>query len=423
MKNPLLIIILACLSMLGAFSIDTYLPSFPSIAAEFQIGLDVVQQTLTVYLLAMAVMTLFHGTLSDAIGRRPVILGGLVIYLLASIGAFFAASFSFLLLCRLVQGLSAGVGMVIGRAIIRDRFSGPEAQTVMSYTTVVFGLAPVLAPILGGWLEVVLGWRSVFGFLSAFGFLLLVACWLKLPESLPLARRAPLHLRAILRDYVTVGSDSRFMLQSLAIALAASALFIYISAAPALVLQILQLSETAFAWLFVPMIAGIMVGSLAAGRVAHSWRPERTIRIGFLIMSGAATVNVLYAAFFTAAIPWAVIPIMLCTFGMAFVSPAMTILTLDLYPSRRGMAASLQSALTMGAFSIYSGLVVPLLFGSALKLASGVFVGYLASLAVWVYGHSLRHRDLPAPPDQSPQTPQRSTGAESVPNRTSTNGR
>ena len=311
MKNPLLIIILACLSMLGAFSIDTYLPSFPSIAAEFQIGLDVVQQTLTVYLLAMAVMTLFHGTLSDAIGRRPVILGGLVIYLLASIGALFAVSFSFLLLCRLVQGLSAGVGMVIGRAIIRDRFSGPEAQTVRSYTTVVFGLAPVLAPILGGWLEVVLGWRSVFGFLSAFGFLLLVACWLKLPESLPLARRAPLHLRAILRDYVTVGSDSRFMLQSLAIAMAASALFIYISAAPALVLQILQLSETAFAWLFVPMIAGIMVGSLAAGRVAHSWRPEQTIRIGFLIMSGAATVNVLYAAFFTAAIPWAVIPIML----------------------------------------------------------------------------------------------------------------
>ena len=101
----------------------------------------------------------------------------------------------------------------------------------------------------------------------------------------------------------------------------------------------------------------------------------------------------------------------------------MTILTLDLYPSRRGMAASLQSALTMGAFSIYSGLVVPLLFGSALKLASGVFVGYLASLAVWVYGHSLRHRDLPAPPDQSPQTPQRRTGEESVPNRTSTNGR
>ncbi len=384
--------------MLGAFSTDTYLPSFPSIAAEFQIGLDVVQQTLTIYLMSMAVMTLFHGTLSDAVGRRPVILGGLAFYLAASIGAFFAHSFSFLLLCRLVQGMFAGVGMVVGRAMIRDRFSGPEAQTVMSYTTVVFGLAPVIAPILGGWLEVAFGWRSVFGFLAVFGFLLLVACMLKLPESLPTDRRLPLHLRATLRNYATMASDPRFLVQSLAIALAASALFIYISAAPVFVLEILRLSETSFAWLFVPMITGIMVGSLAAGRVAHFWRPERTIRVGFFIMIGAAIVNVLYATFFIVAIPWAMVPIMLCTFGMAFVSPAMTILTLDLYPSRRGMAASLQSAFVMGTFSIYSGLVVPLLFGSALQLAGAVLAGFLASVALWACGqrHSPGHPDAQA---------------------------
>ena len=385
-KNILLIIILACLSMLGAFSTDTYLPSFPSIAAEFRIGLDVVQQTLTVYLLAMAVMTLFHGTLSDAVGRRPIILGGLAFYIAASFGAFFARSFSFLLICRLIQGMFAGVGMVVGRAMIRDRFSGPEAQTVMSYTTVVFGLAPVVAPILGGWLEVVFGWRSVFAFLAIFGFLLLAACTLKLPESLPAGKRSPLHLRTTMKNYLIMATDRRFLLQSLAIALAASALFIYISAAPVFVLQILGLSETSFAWLFIPMITGIMVGSLAAGRVAHFWRPERTICVGFGMMIGAAIVNVVYAASLTVAIPWAVIPIMLCTFGMAFVSPAMTIVTLDLYPARRGMAASLQSAFVMGAFSIYSGLVVPLLFGSALKLACGVLAGFLASVALWACG-------------------------------------
>ena len=275
--------------------------------------------------------------------------------------------------------------------MIRDRFSGAEAQTVMSYTTVVFGLAPVLAPILGGWLEVAFGWRSVFGFLAIFGFLLLGACTLKLPESLPPARRSPLHLRATLTNYVIMATDLRFLFQSLAIALAASALFIYISAAPVFVLQILRLPETSFAWLFVPMITGIMLGSLAAGRVAHFWRPERTIRIGFGMMIGAAIVNVLYAATFTVAIPWAVIPILLCTFGMAFVSPAMTVVTLDLYPARRGMAASLQTALVMGAFSIYSGLVVPFLFGSALKLAVGVVAGFLASVALWVCGQRQSH--------------------------------
>jgi MFS transporter, DHA1 family, multidrug resistance protein len=190
------------------------------------------------------------------------------------------------------------------------------------------------------------------------------------------------------------------MLQSITIALAASALFIYISAAPIFVLEILHLSETSFAWLFVPMITGIMVGSLAAGRVAHFWRPERTIQIGFFTMIGAAIANVLYVAFFTVSIPWAVIPIMLCTFSMALISPAMTIVTLDLYPSRRGLAASLQSAFVMAAFSIYSGLVVPLLFGSALKLACGVLAGYVASVAFWVYGQRLSpgRANPPAPP-------------------------
>ena len=253
----------------------------------------------------MAVMTLFHGMLSDAVGRRPIILGGLALYVAASVSALFASNFSFLLLCRLVQGMFAGAGMVVGRAMIRDRFPGPEAQMVMSYTTVVFGLAPVVAPILGGWLEVVFGWRSVFGFLSAFGFLLLAACTLKLPESLPAAKRSPLHLRTTLKNYLTMATDGRFLFQSVAIALAASALFIYISAAPVFVLKILGLSETSFAWLFIPMITGIMLGSLAAGRVAHFWRAERTIQVGFGMMIGAAILNVLYAAFFTVAIPWA----------------------------------------------------------------------------------------------------------------------
>jgi MFS transporter, DHA1 family, multidrug resistance protein len=261
----------------------------------------------------------------------------------------------------------------------------------MSYTTVVFGLAAVLAPILGGWLEVAFGWRSVFGFLAVFGFLLLGACTWKLPESLPPGRRSPLHLQATLKNYITMATDRRFLFQSLAIALAASALFIYISAAPIFVLQILGLSETSFAWLFAPMITGIMLGSLAAGRVAHFWRPERTIRVGFGMMIGAAIVNVLYAASFTVAIPWGVVPILLCTFGMAFISPAMTVVTLDLYPARRGMAASLQTAFVMSAFSIYSGLVVPFLFGSALKLSLGVLAGFLASVTLWFYGQRQCH--------------------------------
>jgi DHA1 family bicyclomycin/chloramphenicol resistance-like MFS transporter len=382
-KTGTLIVLLACLSMLGALSTDTYLPSFGSMSREFGVGFDAIQQTLTVYLLAMAVMTLFHGTLSDAVGRRPVILWSMIIFTLSSLGAAFAPSLGVLLVSRFFQGVSAGAGMVVGRAMIRDLFDGAESQRVMSYTTVVFGLAPVVAPILGGWLEVSSGWRSIFLFMAAFVVVLLVACAWKLPESLPRGERSPLHLGTTLRNYAAVGSDPRFLLQSLSIALSCTALFLYISAAPAFVLKILHLPETAFAWLFIPLIAGIMIGSLVSARVASSWTSRQTISIGFTVMIASAVGNVLYCTFLPAAVPWAVVPIMLCTFGMALISPAMTVLTLDLHPKQRGLTSSLQSAFVMGGFTFFSGVLAPLLFGHACHLAWGALLGSVLSAACW----------------------------------------
>jgi len=160
---------LAGLAMLGAFSVDAFLPSFPAISADFQVDAAVVQQTLSAYLLAFSVMSLFYGTLSDAFGRRPVILVSLVVFTLASAGAAFAPSFGWLLLCRVLQGLSAGGGRVIGQAIVRDRFAGAEAQRLMASITMVFGLAPAVAPVIGGYLHSAFGWRSVFVFLVAVG--------------------------------------------------------------------------------------------------------------------------------------------------------------------------------------------------------------------------------------------------------------
>ena len=177
----MLTVMLAFLGMVGALAIDTYLPSMPAIGREFNVGAVAVQQTLSIFLFAFAFMMLFYGTLSDSLGRRPVIMVALVVYTLASIGAALAPSFGWLLVCRALQGLSAGSGSVIGAAIVQDRFSGPQAQKMMSHIMMVFGLAPAIAPVLGGWLHVHFGWRSTFWFLAGFGALMVLLAWRALP--------------------------------------------------------------------------------------------------------------------------------------------------------------------------------------------------------------------------------------------------
>ncbi len=183
--------LLASLSMLGPFAVDAYLPAFPAIAQEFGASPIAVQQTLSAFLFAFAAMMLWHGALSDALGRRAVVLGGLAVYAVATLGCAIAGNIESLWLFRALQGLSAGTGLVVGRAIIRDAFHGPEAQRLMSQTTLVFGIAPALAPILGGALLNLLGWRSIFWVLLALVLGVLVWAALRLPETLPPAARQP----------------------------------------------------------------------------------------------------------------------------------------------------------------------------------------------------------------------------------------
>ncbi|MGH8855688.1 MAG: Bcr/CflA family efflux MFS transporter, partial [Telluria sp.] len=208
----LLTVLLAFLGMTGALAIDAYLPSMPAIGGEFGVGPVAVQQTLSVFLFTFALMMLFYGTLSDSFGRRPVILGALALYALSSVGAAFAPSFGWLLVFRALQGLSAGAGSVIGQAIVQDRYAGPQAQKIMSHIMMVFGLAPAVAPILGGWLHVHFGWRSTFYFLTLFGIVMIGLVWRLLPESLAPEKRQPFHPVTIARNYLMVLRHPQFVM-------------------------------------------------------------------------------------------------------------------------------------------------------------------------------------------------------------------
>ncbi|MFP5393886.1 MAG: multidrug effflux MFS transporter [Gammaproteobacteria bacterium] len=380
-----LTVILACLGMVGALAIDTYLPSIPAIGREFAVGEVAVQQTLTVFLFAFAFMMLFYGTLSDSFGRRPVILVALSIYTLASLGAVFAPTFGALLACRALQGLAAGAGSVIGQAIVQDRFAHDQglAQKIMSHIMMVFGLAPAIAPVLGGWLHVTFGWRSTFVFLTCFGALMILLVQRALPESLPKEQRHAFHPVAIARNYLMVLRHPRFLLLALSVGLAFGGLSLYIGSAANFVMHILHKPETAFAWLFVPLISGMVIGSAWGGKAA-AHRPAAQMKwLGFGIMATGAVLNVAYTSLFVAEVPWAVLPLMVYTFGLAVAMPAVQVGALALFPDNRGLASSLLAFIQMMAFALVSGLVAPLLFDSAFKLACGVAAGLAASFMCW----------------------------------------
>lgn len=381
--QKLLTVILACLGMIGALAIDTYLPSMPAIGAEFGVGPVAVQQTLSVFLFTFAAMMLFYGTLSDSFGRRPVILAALSVYTLASIGAAWAPSFGWLLVFRALQGLSAGAGSVIGQAIVQDRFSGPQAQRMMSHIMMVFGLAPAIAPILGGWLHVTFGWRSSFVFLAVFGAAMIVLCLKLLPESLPVEKRQAFHPGTIGRNYVMVLRNPQFVFLALAVGLAFSGLSLYIGSASNFVMVILGLPETAFAWMFIPLVGGMVVGSAWGGKRAHKSTPQRMMWTGYSVMALGAVLNVGYNALFTAAIPWAVLPLFVYTFGLAVAMPAIQLTAMGLFPRNRGLASSMVGFIQMMSFALVSGLVAPLLFDSALLLGLGVAGGLLLSFGAW----------------------------------------
>lgn len=377
-------LILAGLSALGPFSVDTYFPSFPAIAEHFGVSELAVQSTLSLYLLALAGMSLFHGSLSDSFGRRRVILVALGVYSLSAFACPLAPSFGWLLGCRVVQGLAGGAGMIICRAIIRDRFQGSDAHKFMAEVTVVSGLGPAVAPILGGWLHVAFGWRGPFVFLGLLGLGLLLACYLGLAESLPANARQSFRPAKLARSYWQVMLNPAFVCVSLALSLGGGGFLLYIATAPDVVLNILGLSETRFAWMFVPIVAGFISGSALTARLAGRVQAQRLVVWGYGLMAIGATLNVICNGFFTPRVPWAVLPLGCYTLGFSLVAPVVTIQCLDLFPDRRGLASSLQGFVQVILFALISGGVAPLVYRSGLKHALGMAL--MLALSCLAYG-------------------------------------
>jgi DHA1 family bicyclomycin/chloramphenicol resistance-like MFS transporter len=373
-------LLLAALGMLGPFAVDTYIPAFPSIAADLGASTLQMQQTFSVYLFAFAFMFLFHGALSDSFGRKPVIMGGLIVFLIATIGCAISTTIGQLLFWRVLQGLSVGAGMVVGRAMVRDLYADIEAQRIMSMTTLWFGIAPAVAPIIGGYLYSGLGWHAIFWFMAAFTICLIVISAKVLHETLPIEKRHAFKPGPLLEGYRQVGASAPMILLSLAAGFNFNGFFLYILSSPVYLPQQLGLGPTEYAWLFAPGIGGIMTGAFISGRVAGKWSLEKTVRAGYMIMFAAAATNLIYLSLFKPSIPFAIIPIGFYALGSALAYPSISLMVMNLFPARRGMAASLSGFVTGMVNVLVAGVVSPALSHSAIWLAVGaaglMFVGW-----------------------------------------------
>ena len=402
----LFLVIMAGLGMVGPFSIDTIFPAFAQMEAEWGVSELALQQLVSVYLLSFAVMSLLHGPLSDALGRKPVIIGGSILFIAASVGCALSPSLPVLLFFRAIQGLSAGAGMIISRAMVRDVYQADQAQRTMSHIAMIFGLAPAIAPIIGGWLLASGSWRGIFWFLTGFGVVILLLVIFALAETHPVELRSKFDGRTLVAGLTGVWRNPNGRRLAFTGMFNFAGMFLYISSAPLFVLKLLGLGEQDFWILFVPLISGIVIGSWVSGLLTGRMSGRRLASLGYLISLGAGAVNLLFALIpATRALPWAVLPLPFYSFGIALAFPILTLAMLDLFPNARGSASSVQSFVQLLANAGIAGILAPAVAFSQPSLAATALLLTVVAWWLWRRHLSVTHVEPTATKDAAAYEP------------------
>ncbi len=378
--SNLLVYVLASLAALAPFAIDTYLPAFHVMGAQLGASDVQVQQSLTFYLLPYALMTLWHGAISDSIGRITTIKWGLGVFLLASIGCAFAPNIETLWFFRALQGISGGAGNVVARAMVRDLFEGAQAQRVMATVQMLFGIAPAIAPIIGG---VLLGiyWQAIFIFLALYSALSLWAAIRYLPETVPVEKRKPLSAKQVIKDYKVIFGDKEFNYVVLALSANFAGFFLYVLASPVFLVKQLGFTQHQFGYMFIPTVCGMILGSYLAKRAAGRYARQKVVKVAYLWMAAMVILNVLICYTLPTRPLYNILPIALFNIGMALAMPILSLIALDRHPKIRGTAASGQAFIQMLLSTVSAGLIVPLVWyapsGLALAMAGYLIFGWM----------------------------------------------
>lgn len=368
-----LVVLLGALTAVPSLSLDFYLPGLPGIRAALGTSQAVAQLTMTGCLFGFAVGLLLAGPLSDSFGRRRPLLVGIALYVVATLGCALAPGIGVLVGCRFLQGAAGAFGMVTGTAVVRDRASGPEAARLFSVLMLANGAAPILGPVLGAQLLPVTGWRGLFVALAVVGTVTLIASWRRLPETLPVARRRPAAVPAVVSTFGFLLRDRRLVGFTLGRALGAAALLAYVSASPFVFQGVYGLSAQQFSAVFAVNSAGLIGMGQLSGRLVHRVGPAALLTTGSVVCA-AGSVWLVLALLVHAPLLLVLPGVFAVVAGMGMVFPNSTALGLSRHGNCAGAATALMGVVQFGLQALASPLTGLGGGGSALPMAVVVLV-------------------------------------------------
>ncbi len=384
--SALLAVLVVALTALGPLSTDFYLPALPAIARALDTDSAGVQLTLSVYLLGFGAGQLLVGPLSDRFGRRPVMLWGMVVFVLASVVCALADSITTLVVARLLQAFGACAGPVLGRAVVRDIYGPAESARMLSHVSTATALAPLLAPLFGGWLTALWGWRATFVALTLYALVLMLAVWRLLQET---NRHPDAHAMRPARmwaNYRTLLADPAYRSALLIGCGAFAALFAFISGSPFVFIEHFGMSPQQMGLAFGLNVTGFMLGSTLSARLSRRIGPSRLIRQGVWLGAACGIALAVLALVGPQHVAAVMVPMWGVTAAIGLILPNATALGLAGYPKMAGAAASLMGFVQMGLGAGAGMLVGHGVQSGTSALGLTVAAGMLFSLAAWQFG-------------------------------------